>query len=734
MNEEIKKPFLVEKSFEGIHACLIYNNDKERKKIISEFLGKGLSNDEKVAYVVDTMPVEDVHDWLMSIGVDIQQSDDKREPFDIFRTEDFYCPKGRFVPEDIFNNLSTYYQSIIREGYSGIRASGEMSWSQKDFPGSERLIEYEAGLNELFVKFQIKTICQYDARLFGGDIILNVLKVHPFIVFEGQIVRNPYFEDPKQFLREYKRSKQIRKISNIEKLRLNNRIYEILFEQSTNFIGLIDYEGNIIDANPAASELSGYSKEELKSLNIFSLMDEEDCLKLRNRIDELKHIGKQVQSTEYKIKCKNGNDAYIDVVSSVLYDQNKPFAILGIGQDITAKKSYEKEKRKIEAQLLSSQKMEVVGALAGGVAHDFNNLLTVIQGCTELVMTSVDKALPIYQDLQAIQGAAESAANLTRQLLIFSKKKPMVFSSKNLNEIINNLVKILKRTIGEDISLNIDLDPDLMNVYADQSEIEQVIMNLAVNAKDAMPEGGRLNIRTENVNIDDVYCQSYAEARPGIFICLTIEDSGIGMNQNTIQHIFEPLFSTKGPQKGTGLGLSVVESVIKQHEGWINVESELLKGATFKIYLPTFSDQSHNGVIKTNVIEDLKGRGEKILLVEDDQRMREFTMNLLNENGYIVTAASNAKEGMDLFVKNNGDFHLIFSDIILTDRNGIELVKEFRLIKPDIRILLSSGYTDEKVFWDEIKRKRFQYIQKPYKPYDLLRSIRENVTFAKMRD
>lgn len=351
-----------------------------------------------------------------------------------------------------------------------------------------------------------------------------------------------------------------------------------------------------------------------------------------------------------------------------------------------------------------------------------------------MLITSVDKELPIYKDLQEIRSAAESAANLTRQLLLFSKKKPLAFSSKNLNEIIKNLMKILERIIGEDIALNIDLDPNLMNVYVDQGSIEQVIMNLVVNAKDAMPEGGRLNIRTENVKIDDAYCQSFAEARSGKFICLTVEDTGIGMNQNTIQHIFEPLFSTKGPQKGTGLGLSVVESIVGQHEGWINVESELLKGTTFKIYIPAFSGKLSDRISETNVIEDLKGKGEKILLVEDDQRMREFTMNFLNENGYVVSVASNAKEGMDLFVKNNGDFHLIFSDIILTDKSGIELVKEFRSIKPNIRILLSSGYTDDKVQWDEIKRKRFQYIQKPYKLHELLRTIKDNVTFIKMSD
>lgn len=367
MNKEMNKTFLGDTFFEGVHACLIYNSDEKRKSIISEFLSKGLSNGEKIAYVVDTMSVEDVHDWLMSIGVDIHKNNDKKETLDIFRTEDFYCPKGKFVPEDIFNNLGAYYQSMISEGYSGLRASGEMSWSQKDFPGSERLIEYEAGLNKLFFKYPIKAICQYDARLFGGDIILNVLKVHPFIIFEGQIVRNPYFEDPRQFLKEYKRSKQIRKINNIEKLRLNNMIYEVLFEQSLNFIGLIDFEGNVIDANPAALKLSGYSREELKSLNAFSLMNDEDISKLRSRIDELKHIGKQVKSTEYKVKCKNGNDVYIDAVSSIIYDQDKPIAVLGIGQDITVKKRIEEEKRKIEAQLIRSQKMEIIGALAGGI-------------------------------------------------------------------------------------------------------------------------------------------------------------------------------------------------------------------------------------------------------------------------------------------------------------------------------------------------------------------------------
>lgn len=387
----------------------------------------------------------------------------------------------------------------------------------------------------------------------------------------------------------------------------------------------------------------------------------------------------------------------------------------------------EEEKEKIQAQLLQAQKMEAIGTLAGGVAHDFNNLLTTIQGYIDLTMMEVDEMDPLYGDLKQIRLAAMRAADLTRQLLLFSRKQPMEFTPLNINSTVDDLLKMLDRLIGEDITINIDLEPDSWTVRADAGNIEQVIMNLAVNARDAMPEGGKLTIKTENVTLNEEHSKVIPEARPGKFVCLSVEDTGVGMDKETIQHIFEPFFSTKEAGKGTGLGLSVVYGIVKQHEGWINVYSEPGRSSTFKVYLPAFSIKVEEETKETISLRELQGSGKRILLVEDEEGVRGFATRVLRENGYVVFEAVDAREALDIFEKEKGNFHLVFSDVVLPDKSGLELVDQLLSRKPEFRILLSSGYVDQKSQWSAIRERGFQFIQKPYNLPDLLRAIREAV-------
>jgi len=252
-------------------------------------------------------------------------------------------------------------------------------------------------------------------------------------------------------------------------------------------------------------------------------------------------------------------------------------------------------------------------------------------------------------------------------------------------------------------------------------------MNLTVNARDAMPEGGTLTITTENVNVDADYCKTYTYARPGRFVCLTVEDTGVGMDKETIQRIFDPFFSTKGAGKGTGLGLSVVYGIVKQHEGWVNVYSEVGQGSTLKIYLPASSLKAEEETKETVLLKELKGSGERILLVEDEEGVREFATSALGENGYIIYETANAEEALDIFEKEGGNFDLIFSDVVLPGKTGLELVDQLLSHKPELRILLSSSYTDHKSQWPVIRERGFIFLQKPYALADLLRAIREAI-------
>ena len=383
------------------------------------------------------------------------------------------------------------------------------------------------------------------------------------------------------------------------------------------------------------------------------------------------------------------------------------------------------ELKTTQEQLIQAQKMEAIGRLAGGVAHDFNNLLTGIQGFTELSLMKIKEHDPVYQDIKEIHRCALQAASLTRQLLLFSRKQPMDMKPIDLNITIQNMTKMLNRLIGENISLKTELIDGLWPTETDPGNIEQVIMNLVINARDAMPEGGEILISTQNIHIDESYLKIQPEARCGNFICLSVKDTGIGMDQKTLKHIFEPFFTTKEPGIGTGLGLSVVYGIVKQHQGWIEVESFKGQGTTFRVYLPAIPLRPIKDEESLVSLEAFKGQGERILLIEDDTAVREFTERGLSENGYIVFACATAQEALDIFERKQGDFDLILTDLILPDKKGTQLAEHILKVKPQSKMLFISGYRDEKAGWDKIQQWGFPFLQKPYSLSDLLKTTKK---------
>jgi signal transduction histidine kinase/CheY-like chemotaxis protein len=385
----------------------------------------------------------------------------------------------------------------------------------------------------------------------------------------------------------------------------------------------------------------------------------------------------------------------------------------------------EEENEKMRAQLLHSQKLEAVGILAGGVAHDFNNLLTVIQVSADLGMLDVQEGDPVRNTLQEIHQTAARAGDLARQLLLFSRKHPMEYIPLNINQTIEHLNRMLHRLIGEDIEIQMALCKNPWSVMADRGTIEQLLVNIAVNARDAMPDGGQLLIRSVNLEISPEESRRMPESRPGTFVRLTLQDTGIGMTPETLSRIFEPFFSTKGPGRGTGLGLSVVYGIVKQHEGWISVTSSPGNGARFDVYLPAVSESAASELPKSTAPEDLQGKGERILLVEDENSVREYTEKALTKSGYQVVTATNAEEAMAAFEREKTAFDLVFSDVVLPDRSGIELVENLKTRNGNLAILLNSGYTDHKSQWPIIVQKGFRYLQKPYSLNDLLKAMRE---------
>ncbi len=387
----------------------------------------------------------------------------------------------------------------------------------------------------------------------------------------------------------------------------------------------------------------------------------------------------------------------------------------------------QKENKRLHGELMHSQKMEDIGTLAGGIAHDFNNFITAIHGYAEVALLQAENRTYQKECLQQILLTAQRAATLTQQLLIFSRKKPMEKRPDNLSKIIHELLNMLKRIIGENISVKLKLDEQVPPAALDRGQIEQVIMNLAVNARDAMEGGGNLTVKTASVDIDEEYCKSYRDARPGKFVCMIVEDTGTGMGRETTERIFEPFFTTKKGGKGTGLGLSLVYSIVRDHGGWIHVYSEPGKGSSFRIYLPVCSLKEERPDEGVSIPETVLGRGERVLFVEDDRDIYKFVKVQLSKSGYTVFAAQTVKEAVELFKKQNNNIDILITDVVLPDKSGIELARSLLVDKPELKVLFTSGYLDREGEWELIDDKRYRFIQKPYSLTDLLRNVGETV-------
>ena len=396
-------------------------------------------------------------------------------------------------------------------------------------------------------------------------------------------------------------------------------------------------------------------------------------------------------------------------------------------QDISERKQAEEKMTQLQAQLLQSQKLEAIGTLAGGVAHDFNNLLTHITGFSDILLIEMAKNDPQRKHVKIIKNAAMRAGGLTRQLLTFSRKQSAIPQFLDLNMLIKNMEKMLRRFIGEDIELVTNLGHDKTVVKVDPGLIEQILMNLVINSRDAMPAGGRITITTELRIISEDNLRIFPQGRTGSFACIDVADQGLGIDDEIIDRIFDPFFTTKGVGEGTGLGLSVIYGIVKQHHGWINVTSEKKKGTIFQIFLPLCHQSENTDAPDREIKEIPASLGERILLLEDEPAVRQVAEIMLRQSGYKVFSAATVLEGLNLFNWEKGRFDLIFSDMVLPDGNGIQFIDQILAQKPEQRLLMSSGYSDERSQWDAIKKRNLPFLQKPYTMSELQEAVYEGI-------
>ncbi len=501
-------------------------------------------------------------------------------------------------------------------------------------------------------------------------------------------------------------------------LQLSEQRYRLLSETAPIGILLINEQGMVIDANTQALRMFGYDRGELIGESTEMLLPERfRCSHEGQRSSYMKepHTRPMAVGRELTARRKDGTEFAVEIALAPLATDDGVLVSSTI-VDIT-------ERKKMEEQRRLSQRMEAIGKLSGGVAHDFNNMLAVILGCSDVVLDALPPDHPAIRKIEMIRKAGASAVDLTRQLLAFSRQQMLQPRVLDLKEVVEQTQALLRRLIGENIEFKISLDPSLGRVKADPGQIEQVLLNLVINARDAMPQGGRLTIEACNVEMDDSYKGEHQVVIPGRYVVLGVQDTGCGMDRETQARIFEPFYTTKELGKGTGLGLATVYGIVKQSGGYIWVYSELNQGTLFKVYLPRVDEsvQPAKKEPEAVVLESCK----TILLAEDSVSLREMAREYLASLGYVVLEAASGREALQKAQEFDGPIHLLLTDVVMPEMSGPELARHMMALRPEIKVIFTSGYTNDAIARQGVLDPAVAFIQKPYRPKALALKIQE---------
>ncbi len=499
-----------------------------------------------------------------------------------------------------------------------------------------------------------------------------------------------------------------------ERARESEDQYRLLFETCPLPMWVYDTETlAFLAVNEAAVQHYGHSREEFARLSLESIRPPENVHAVREEV-----LGASASDDEKvrRHRKKDGSILSVEVrARSFKYEDKR--ARLVVANDVT-------ERQQLEDQLRQAQKMEAVGRLAGGVAHDFNNILSVILSYSEIIAAGLKPEEPLRCDIEEIRTAGLRATELTRQLLAFSRQQLLDAKILDLNQIVTGIQKMLQRLLGADVDLTMLPASDLWTIKADAGQVEQILMNLAVNARDAMPDGGRLTVETANVDLDLDYARAHHGVSPGSYVLLAVTDTGTGMSKDTQARMFEPFFTTKEEGKGTGLGLATVFGIVKQSGGHIWVYSEPGEGATFKLYFPKVSGTVDEPTTERTPVEMTRGN-ETILLVEDDEQLRTLARGILRRSGYVVLDAPNGGEAVLICEQHTAKIHLLLTDVILPRMNGRQLAQRLSSQRPDMKVLFMSGYTADAILQHGILDSGVAYLQKPLTPVALTRKVHE---------
>ncbi|HJX33889.1 MAG TPA: PAS domain S-box protein [Desulfatiglandales bacterium] len=979
-HEELKQNF--EDLESGDHLCFIYETEDEHRAFLTPFMRQGLERGEKVLYIADAHTREEVLNYLRDDGMAVEPCL-KSGQLAVITADESYTRGGVFNPDAMIELLLDKIESSLEEGYQALRVTGEMTWALEGMRGSERIIEYEAKLNELFADRKCLAVCQYDKRRFKPAMLSDVLATHPIAVIGTEIFDNFYYVSPKDFfgpdreaekfykrlnsLLELKRagkalyeseekyrrlfieaqdgifiadaetgvlvdcnneairlvgrdrseligqhqkilhppSKDNKNYSDTFKMHLKESEGEILETQVITSTGEIkdvaikanivhvgnreflqgifhditnrklaeealresekkyrtilesieegyyetDIQGNFTFFNDSMCKISGYTRDELVRMNYRDFLGPEPGKNVYKIFNKIYQTGQPARIIDYEFIKKDGSKISIEASASLIRDSgDKPVGFRGIIRDVTEGKKTEAElirtknflqyifdssaecitttdlhgniiyisprvkdilgydhkeligkkvhslygngkedakvimktitekaelrnhemklarkdgglvdinlsasllknekgetigtlgiysdvteKKRLDVQLQQARKMEAIGTLAGGIAHDFNNILTSIIGNAELMLVNFDNDEYLREGIEEIKIAGERAASLTRQLLAFSRKQMIQPKILDLNTLLAGIKNMLVRIIGENIEILVIPESGLWQIKIDPGQMEQVIMNLAVNARDAMPNGGKLIIQTANMYLDENYFDKQSitfEEQTGPYVMVAVSDTGSGIDKKTQEHIFEPFYSTKEKGKGTGLGLSTVYGIAKQNKGFIWVYSEPGQGTTFKIYLPSAKEGVKTEEKAQTPVKDLGG-SETVLVVEDNVSILNLAQKALQKYGYRVLTANSGEDALRICRGYEGPIDLLLTDVVMPTMGGKETVERLQPLYPHMKVIYMSGYTDDAIVHLGVLEPGLNFIEKPFSPEALAVKVREVLT------